>query len=716
MASSLLGTGFFQPQARPGGVTITQEKLAEEIAPFMKDYLEKEAALATLRSEGLRDETTGELVLDPVTGEPVDPGGYKAFTGQTIAQFTPEQLAAQRGLAGLAGFDIITDPETGERSVTQTGTGLSGTRFADAEALIRGQQEEFTGDVAQRFMSPFQQAVIDIEKREAQQRFEQDVLPKVQAAAIQAGSFGGSRGAILEAEALRNQQQLLGDIQAKGLQSAFTQGQKLFEQQKARERGQAQALIGLSPAESAQRTRELQGLERVGAAQQAQTQTALDEAYKEFLEEQAFPETVLDRMQSAAFGFPALRSRVTQNPTTFGPSPFQTLATNVGAIGTGIGNLFGQLGGKTATGRKHGGVVSRRDGGLVPLVRRRTPGMTNPELGDPRGTLTPIPGPRGEALGSLRQMLRENRILQNVAAIDLQERQDDILEARKKRAEEAYQAKIDREQARRDPFNLGFNTTALFRMLSAAGRGDPEGPQFEEIGIEAQKISDERMATDEKLAAEDALRQETLQTAREDAELKSKREKFLRDQQRSKEDIDFAIKAEELDIARNESEARRLAALKDSKKYMTASEFNALRKEIGLQEGLSWDEANQTIVLPSGDSLDSKKGFELSVRLLDSLKGFTNKNSRDFQDSLLITLKSKADNLLANYNVPSIDTEGKKVSVTKLTNKNLDDLANKSPAQQEEDLKEIVESGDNPNLKMSDIPTIMKIIKIRSVK
>jgi len=385
MASSLLGTGFFQPQARPGGVTITQEKLAEEIAPFMKDYLEKEAALATLRSEGLRDETTGELVLDPVTGEPVDPGGYKAFTGQTIAQFTPEQLAAQRGLAGLAGFDIITDPETGERSVTQTGTGLSGTRFADAEALIRGQQEEFTGDVAQRFMSPFQQAVIDIEKREAQQKFEQDVLPKVQAAAIQAGSFGGSRGAILEAEALRNQQQLLGDIQAKGLQSAFTQGQKAFEQQKARERGQAQALIGLSPAESSQRIREIQGLERVGAAQQAQTQTALDEAYKEFLEEQAFPETVLDRMQSAAFGFPALRSRVTQNPTTFGPSPFATLASGIGSVGTGVGSLFGQLGGSRAgksIGGKHGGVVSRRNGGLVPLVRRAVSGGLPTEIAE----------------------------------------------------------------------------------------------------------------------------------------------------------------------------------------------------------------------------------------------------------------------------------------------------------------------------------------------
>jgi hypothetical protein len=372
MASSFLGTGFFQPQARPGGVTVATERLAEEIAPFMQDYLERESALATLRSEGLRDETTGELVLDPVTGEPIDPGGYKAFTGATIADFTPEQLAAQRGLTSLAGFETTIDPETGERIITQTGTGLSGTRFADAEALIRGQQEEFTGDVAERFMSPFQQAVVDIEKREAQQKFEQDVLPKVQAAAIQSGSFGGSRGALLEAEALRGQQQLLGDIQSKGLQSAYQQGQKAFEAQKSRERQQATALMGLSPAETAQRTRELQGLERVGASQQAQTQTALDEAYKQFLEEQAFPETVLDRMQSAAFGFPALRQSVRQLPTTFGPSPFATLASGVGAVGTGIGSLFGQLGGKKA---KHGGVVSRREGGLVPLIRRQNGGV-----------------------------------------------------------------------------------------------------------------------------------------------------------------------------------------------------------------------------------------------------------------------------------------------------------------------------------------------------
>tara|TARA_B100001123_G_scaffold95876_1_gene110435 strand:+ start:1045 stop:3099 length:2055 start_codon:yes stop_codon:yes gene_type:complete len=457
MASSFLGTGFFQPQARPGGVTVATERLAEEIAPFMQDYLERESALATLRSEGLRDEVTGELVLDPVTGEPIDPGGYKAFTGPTIADFTGEQLAAQRGLTSLAGFETTVDPVTGERTVTETGPGIAGTRFADAEALIRGQQEEFTADTAEKFMSPFQQAVVDIEKREAQQKFEQDVLPKVQAAAIQSGSFGGSRGALLEAEALRGQQQLLGDIQSKGLQSAYDRARQDFEAQKSRERGQAQALIGLSPAETAQRTRELQGLERVGAAQQAQTQTALDEAYKEFLEEQAFPETVLDRMQSAAFGFPALRQEVRQSPTTFGPSPFATLASGVGAIGTGVGSLFGQLGGSRAGKRKHGGIVSRRDGGLVPLVSRQNGNVVyegeRPDFSIPTTEDTPE--------NAMLALLRARKTAQERAAIQreaLRKKQAARIEARKARLDE-----------RADPLKLFFRGLMQADKMPASG-------------------------------------------------------------------------------------------------------------------------------------------------------------------------------------------------------------------------------------------------------
>ena len=572
MASSLLGTGFFQPQARPGGVTVATERLAEEIAPFMQDYLERESALATLRSEGLRDEETGELVLDPVTGEPVDPGGYKAFTGQTIADFTPEQLAAQRGLAGIAGFDIVTDPETGERSVTQTGTGLAGTRFADAEALIRGQQEEFTGDVAQRFMSPFQQAVIDIEKREAQQKFEQDVLPKLQSAAIQSGSFGGSRGALLEAEALRGQQQLLGDIQSKGLQAAFSQGQKAFEAQKARERGQAQALIGLSPAETGQRTKELQGLERVGAAQQAQVQTALDEAYKQFLEEQAFPETVLDRMQSAAFGFPALRQEVRQMPTTFGPSPFATLASGVGSVGTGIGNLFGQLGGKKA---KHGGVVSRRDGGLVPLVRKQFGNVVyEGEPSDPRiPTTEDTPQNKLLALLQARKTARDRAAIQREA---LRKKQAETIADRKARLEDRSSPAIRFFQGMRRladmPKSGDYRDLGMFGGLNLPAAS-------EEIEDRTQALQKEYRTLEE--------RDEDLQIAAMQADIdrmEQQAEEDIKDEERLQQ---FNIKERTIDLAEltqktnEELKRQELDILSDSElNKLTIARLERARKNI----------------------------------------------------------------------------------------------------------------------------------------
>lgn len=570
--ASTLGTGFFQPQARPGGVTITQQSLADEIAPFMKDYLERESALASLRSEGLRDEE-GELVLDDA-GQPIDPGGYKAYTGQTIAEFTPEQLAAQSGLTSLAGFETTIDPVTGERTIERTGPGLSGTRFQDAEALIRGQSEEFTGDVAERFMSPFQQAVIDIEKREAQQKFEQEVLPKLQAAQIQAGSFGGSRGAILEAEAMRSQQQLLGDIQAKGLQSAYNTGLKAFEQQKARERGEATALMGLSPAQLGQQTRELQGLEKVGAVQQQQTQSALDELYKEFLEEQAFPEQVLDRMQGAAFGFPNLRQEVKQSPTTFGPSPFQNLATNVGAIGTGVGNLFGQLGGKTA--RQHGGVVSRREGGLVPLMRRQNgrqafqPG----DVDDPDGLVDKL---------NIEKLLEQRDGVTNVYKYmpkSRKERDDLIRQAtemqrsnirnRIGRSQKATQAARDLYRAQQDPFDLGFNTTALFRMLGAAGRGDPEGAQLGAIGEEAQVIQKERFAADKAMREKEALLKEELLRQEEDIESADLLQKAQRADADSKADFEMAYKIRTLALEESKNanalEAKRFKQVLEARK------------------------------------------------------------------------------------------------------------------------------------------------------
>ncbi len=77
------------------------------------------------------------------------------------------------------------------------------------------------------YMSPYMQQVVDVQQREAQRQA--DIAgTRQQAAATQSGAFGGSRDAIMRAEAARNLATQKGDIQATGLQAAFQQAQAQF--------------------------------------------------------------------------------------------------------------------------------------------------------------------------------------------------------------------------------------------------------------------------------------------------------------------------------------------------------------------------------------------------------------------------------------------------------------------------------------------------------
>jgi hypothetical protein len=97
----------------------------------------------------------------------------------------------------------------------------------------RAASSEFGGADASKYMSPFQQQVSDIAAREVQRRADID---KSQGAmsSIGRGTFGGSRQALLQAEADRNTQQQIGDIYAKGQQSAYENAQSQFERDQAR--------------------------------------------------------------------------------------------------------------------------------------------------------------------------------------------------------------------------------------------------------------------------------------------------------------------------------------------------------------------------------------------------------------------------------------------------------------------------------------------------
>jgi hypothetical protein len=90
-----------------------------------------------------------------------------------------------------------------------------------------------TPGTAQEYMSPYIQNVLDIQRREAVRA---DDIARQQrgARAAKAGAFGGARQAIEEAEANRNLQTRMNDIEATGLQRAYEAAQQQFTSDQAR--------------------------------------------------------------------------------------------------------------------------------------------------------------------------------------------------------------------------------------------------------------------------------------------------------------------------------------------------------------------------------------------------------------------------------------------------------------------------------------------------
>ena len=95
--------------------------------------------------------------------------GYQTYQGPQIAGFAPEEQAAMRGIAGLVG--------TGQQY------------FNPATALQMGAARQFTPTEAATYMSPYQQAVVDVEKREASRYFPQQ-MQQIGAQAAGAGGYG----------------------------------------------------------------------------------------------------------------------------------------------------------------------------------------------------------------------------------------------------------------------------------------------------------------------------------------------------------------------------------------------------------------------------------------------------------------------------------------------------------------------------------------------
>ena len=333
--SSFFGIGG---GSRPATQQVIQtSKLPEEIAPFAKEVLEEAKALY---------------------GSQVD-AGYTPYTGDTIAAFTPEQQQAQRALAGLYG------------SSDQT--------FSDVAKITEGLGEKFTGDIAQEYMSPYQQAVTDIEKRKAMEDYSSRIMPTFEKRAIDAGGMSGlgSRAAIEAAQLGGKQAERLGDIQAKGLQRAYADAQSQFAQQKERERMQAADMLKTQGVRRASELQELGALSTVGEQKQALAQQALDEAYYKYLEKQAYPQEKLAEYSGFVYGNPLMSQRDVTKTSPMGQGP--GLGSQLLGAGMTAGKLYAQGGGfgdgfswaKMFGGAAGGGIAS------LPMVYREESGQVN---------------------------------------------------------------------------------------------------------------------------------------------------------------------------------------------------------------------------------------------------------------------------------------------------------------------------------------------------
>lgn len=178
---------------------------------------------------------------------------------QNYQMTAPANVAAQNVNAGT----INAAQMTGPASVSGFGGGTTAASTKSFTDL----------GTASKYMSPYMQNVVDIQQREAQRQA--DIAGTQRGAqAAQAGAFGGSRQAIMNAEAARNLAQQKGDITAKGQQDAYQQAMQQFnaEQGYGLTAQQTNLQAALQSALANQQTGLSVGTQNLSAEQQARVQ------------------------------------------------------------------------------------------------------------------------------------------------------------------------------------------------------------------------------------------------------------------------------------------------------------------------------------------------------------------------------------------------------------------------------------------------------------
>ncbi len=276
---------------------------------------------------------------------------YSEYSGQTIADFTPDQLAAFQGVRGMQGR-------------------YSPLRDLSAN-LITTSSKDITSDDIQGYMSPYMQNVVDVEKRKALTDFDL-LLNEVRDQAASSGAFGGDRQAVLEGQVFNDIATRLSDIQTKGLQSAYTDASALALNQQQNRQRSGSLLSDLAGASQQQDLADLAALEQIGVTQQGQNQQGLSWDYNKWLSEQQYPygqvewlANILNPMVNLTRGSYGTETQTSTQKSSSSPlSTALGIASMVAAPFTGGASLMGAAGGAMGGGSLLGSLVGNLGGAL----------------------------------------------------------------------------------------------------------------------------------------------------------------------------------------------------------------------------------------------------------------------------------------------------------------------------------------------------------------
>lgn len=228
---------------------VTQSNLPEYARPYYEGMLTRANSLLTQnytpygqeRVAGFSPEQTA--LQQNIMGMQT-PGQFGQATGLTsaaglgtlaAANYTPGQFGSQQiGMPNLQQFSMQGPGNVYARQYRSPQMGAAQTEYGSQplEQFRMNAPEQFGGVQAQQYMSPYMQNVLDIQKREAVTDARKGQLAQDLGAARQ-GTYGGSRQLLAAMERERNLGQQLGDIQSRGLQSAYENAQQQFERDRA---------------------------------------------------------------------------------------------------------------------------------------------------------------------------------------------------------------------------------------------------------------------------------------------------------------------------------------------------------------------------------------------------------------------------------------------------------------------------------------------------